>query len=232
MKHKKHPKLRKAFNIISWVLIAVLLCFVLWGVILRINHEQVYVFGKRFDCVLSNSMSSTNEVIREDYEEKGWNDRYQKGDLVTSIKITDETELSEGDVVLFVNPENNKITCHRIVKINYVANNYTFVIRADTAKPGEEDGGRAFLKNELQSKVVGRTAGLGYVFSYLTGFYGMIAEFGIVLILVGYEFVDDYLKKKESKSGNGDKLEENPVDVDFVLTSSPKESVEQKNEEK
>lgn len=232
MKHKKHPKLNKAFNIISWVLIAILLCLAVWGAILRINHEQVYVFGKRFDCVLSNSMSSTNEVIREEYEEKGWNDRYEKGDLVTSTKITDETELSEGDVVLFINPENNKITCHRIVKINYVANNYTFVIRADTAKPGEEDGGRAFLKNELQSKVVGRTGGLGYVFTYLTGFYGMIAEFGIILILLTYEFVDDYLKKKENNSENGDRLEKNPENMDSVLTSSSSENIEQKNEEK
>ena len=200
MEQKRKVDKRKVWDIVSWILVGILFIIAAFGLFLRFRRNQVYFFGKRYDAVLSKSMATVNEVIREDYEEKGWTNQFKKGSLLVSTKITEETELKAGDIVIFINPDSNKITAHRIVSVGYNGNENVYTIRADAAKPGEEDGGRAFLKNELQSKVVNSVPFFGYLAGYITSFWGIMAEAGIIVIFVVYELITS---KKEEKEKSG-----------------------------
>ena len=198
MENIKENKTKKTWDIVSWILVVIIFLIALFGLFLKIRKNQVYFFGNRYDAVLSDSMATTNEVIRIDYEEKGWTNQFKKGALLVSTKIVESTDLKEGDVVIFVNPDSNKITSHRIVKISFNGNENVYTIRADAAKPGEEDGGRAFLKNELQSKVVKSVPFVGYICGYLTSFWGMVAEMGVIAVYIVYQVITSKNEKEES----------------------------------
>ena len=211
---------KKVWNIISWILVGIIFFVAAFGLFLRFRRNQVYFFGKRYDAVLSKSMATTNEVIREEYKEKGWTNQFKKGALLVSVKIDEDTELSAGDIVLFVNPDSNKLTAHRIVSTSFNGNEDVYVIRADAAKPGEEDGARAFQRTELQAKVVKSVPFFGYVAGYITSFWGIMAEAGIIVVFVVYEFITS---KKEEKEKSGQIVSESgqslPLPIEEAKTS-------------
>ena len=209
---------KKVWNIISWILVGIIFIVAAFGLFLRFRRNQVYFFGKRYDAVLSKSMATTNEVIREEYKEKGWTNQFKKGALLVSIKIEEDTELSAGDIVLFVNPDSNKLTAHRIVSTSFNGNENVYVIRADAAKPGEEDGARAFQRTELQAKVVKSVPFFGYVAGYITSFWGIMAEAAIIVIFVVYEFLSS---KKEEKEKSGQIVTESTQSLPLQAEKEP-----------
>ena len=197
MKQNSTPRKHKVWDIISWIFVIFIFAIASLGLVLRFKRNQVYFFGNRYDAVLSDSMATTNEVIREEYEQKGWTNQFKKGSLLVSTKIEKDTELKAGDIVIFINPDSNKITAHRIVNVIFNGNEDVYTIRADAAKPGEEDGQRAFQRSELQSKVKSAVPVVGYIAGYVTSFWGIIAEVGVIAIYIVYQVV---ISKKEEKA--------------------------------
>ena len=204
MEQKNKLNKRKVWDIVSWIIVGILFIIAAFGLFLRFRRNQVYFFGNRYDAVLSDSMATVNEVIKEEYEEKGWTNQFKKGSLLVSTKITEETDLKLGDIVIFINPDSNKITAHRIVAVGFNGNENIYTIRADAAKPGEEDGQRAFQKSELQSKVKNSIPFIGYVCGYITSFWGITAEASVIVIYVVYQYLAQKNAEKE-KSGQGAK---------------------------
>ena len=248
MKQKSTPKKHKAWDIISWILVIFIFAIASLGLVLRFKRNQVYFFGNRYDAVLSNSMATTNEVIREEYEQKGWTNQFKKGTLLVSTKIEEDTELKAGDIVIFINPDSNKITAHRIVNVIFNGNEEVYTIRADSAKPGEEDGQRAFQRSELQSKVKSAVPVVGYIAGYVTSFWGIIAEVSVITIYIVYQAITSKkeekaksaqiansdqslpLPKEEAKTSEVSKIEENKVEP--IPAVEEKKPEEEKVEEK
>ncbi len=217
---------RKVWDIVSWILVGIVFIIAAFGLFLRFRRNQVYFFGKRYDAVLSKSMATTNEVIRQEYEEKGWTNQIRKGALVVSIKVESNTELNAGDIVLFLNPDSNKITSHRIVNVSFNGNEDVYTIRADAAKPGEEDGQRTFLKSEIQSKVIYSIPVLGYFAGYITSFWGITAEVSIIVIYIVYQYI--ILKKTEKEKSA---QISNESAQSFLLQTKSKNKIEKKTKD-
>ena len=92
----------------------VFLIFALICAIAHMNGANFYLFGNRYDVVLTNSMSSKNEKYKDFL--KGHNDQYQAFDVVVSKKVTKPTQLKQYDVVIY---EDRYVgtNMHRIVDV-------------------------------------------------------------------------------------------------------------------
>lgn len=85
------------------------------SVIVRINGGALYLFGNRYDVVLSNSMATKNEKHLDFLE---GTTQFQKNDIIVSSKVEENTEINVKDVILFLNQDyNNNLTAHRVVNI-------------------------------------------------------------------------------------------------------------------
>lgn len=135
VKHK-HSKKKIILNIVFYTVMAIFYIFVIVGVISRFNNGAFYIFGNRYDVVLSSSMASVNPVNKEFL--KG-TDRLHRNDLIKSHVIDDNTELNLKDIVLFNNPyDGNKLTVHRIVEINEIGDSIKFGAISKTTIEGVE----------------------------------------------------------------------------------------------
>ena len=111
-------------NIIFYTFAALLYAFIAYELVCKFTGNNVYLFGNRFDVVLTDSMSAKNENHLDFLEGTS---QIQPFDLVTSSKINKDTVLKEKDVVLFKNPKLNNITdMHRIVNITEKGDEITF----------------------------------------------------------------------------------------------------------
>lgn len=111
--NQKKKKKTLIINVLLYVISAILLIITVFGVIARLSSTNgLFIFGNRFDVVLTNSMSAKNP----EYEEflRGHDNQIQKFDLVVSKQIASEEELSVYDIVLFRNPGIG-VDMHRIV---------------------------------------------------------------------------------------------------------------------
>lgn len=121
---KKHSKKKIIINIIFYTVMALFYIFVIFGVISRFNNGAFYIFGNRYDVVLSNSMATVDPVNKDFLE---GTERLHRNDLIKSEKINDNTELNLKDIVLFNNPyDGNRLTVHRIVRITEIGDKLEF----------------------------------------------------------------------------------------------------------
>lgn len=108
-------KKKLATNILFYSVAIFLYAYIAYELACKFTGNQVYLFGNRYDVVLTDSMSEKNENHLDFLEGTS---QIQAFDLVGSSKITDDTELKVKDIVLFTNPDlNNKTDMHRIVNI-------------------------------------------------------------------------------------------------------------------
>lgn len=196
-KFRKKKKSNIVFDVICYVLAAILMFIVIYGLVCKFKGNDVYLFGYRTDIVTSESMSFVNDDIKVQEFLDGHNDRLYKGDLIFSKKVDETTELKLYDVVLFQNFQNNgKITVHRIVNIFERDGKLRYTIRADTANFESDDG--AYERKYIVAKLEGRLPGAGYVYSFITSIYGYIMIAGLIIIV----FVTDALLSKATYEEN------------------------------
>ena len=109
---KKASKKKLVIDILCYTVIGISFLLALTGIILKFNHNSLYIFGKTYDVVLTDSMSSKNPEWEEFL--KGHDDQIQPLDLVGSVKVEYERQLDVYDIVIFYNPSVGK-DMHRIV---------------------------------------------------------------------------------------------------------------------
>lgn len=143
---RKRSKAWKVWNVISWILILLFLFTVLIELIFKFTGRDVYLFGTRFDVVLTDSMSVKNKKYEKFLEGK---DQIQAFDLVLSKKVDEKTELNVYDVVLFNNPEIGT-DMHRIVNKGIKGDEFAFS-NVDVVKYLGQD---MVHMNQLSSKLV------------------------------------------------------------------------------
>jgi|GEM_PF-3343001 len=134
---EKKSKKSIVFNIIIYSLVFLFFGFATIGIIFRASGNNFYLFGYRFDVVLTDSMSSKNPEY-EDFLE-GHDNQYQAFDVVMSKKVNEDDELSVYDVVLFDNPLVGT-DMHRIVGKDYDKYNKATLYNSNFSQLNGYDG--------------------------------------------------------------------------------------------
>lgn len=163
-------KVKKAWDIVSTVLVVLVVLFAILLVGVRLFDIQVF-------SVISGSMEP----------------EYPVGSLIY-VKEVDPSELEVDDVITYVLPNNTPST-HRIVRID--EENQLIYTKGDAND--HEDSAPVHFKN-LIGKPIFTIPLLGYIAHYIQhppGMYVAIALAAILLILV---FLPDLLKKDEKKN--------------------------------
>lgn len=125
-------------NIILYVISGILILLTTLGIIVRLsNAGALYVFGNRFDIVLTGSMSAKNPEYADFL--KDCNNQIQPFDLVISKKVSSEKELDVFDIVLFQNPGIG-VDMHRIVGKKLISSNRLTATNSYYKKIGNYEG--------------------------------------------------------------------------------------------
>lgn len=171
-------KIKRAWDIVSTVLVVIVVIF-------AILLAGVRLFGVQVFSVISGSMEP----------------EYPVGSLIYVKKI-DPTEIEVNDVITYVLPNDTPST-HRVIRID--EENQLFYTKGDANKT--EDGAPVHFKNLIGTPIF-KIPLLGYIAYYIQhppGMYIAIAAGAILLILV---FLPDLFQKDEKKNkkspSNGD----------------------------
>ncbi len=194
-KLQKGKKKAKAIDILTVTISLLLFLFISYEIAVKISGNSIYLFGIRSDVVASDSMSSKNPDSDIQSFLSGHDDQFEKGDIVYSVKIDENTELNVYDCVMFLHPDTGNLTIHRIVDIIERDGTTRYLLRADTASSSSGDG--AFPRSMLIAKKVGMLPKMGYVLAFLQSFYGMLFGVGAIFILL---LLDFFLGKEKKKS--------------------------------
>lgn len=110
-KKKARTGARIVGKVLASILVASLFVFVAVELYYKFTQKTLYVFNRRFDVVLTDSMSKKHEAYEEFLKDT---EQIQAFDFVVSEKVTDKTKLDVFDVVIFNNPDIGT-DMHRIV---------------------------------------------------------------------------------------------------------------------
>ena len=198
----KRKKSKLIIDIILDVFCVFLFLLASYKLVLKFTNNSLYLFGVRSDVVLSDSMSFVSDDKKVQKFLKGHDDRLEKGDLVYSTKVKNDTELNVYDIVIFKNMDNGKDTIHRIVDIrdgkDYLDGETRYVIRADTAKYTETDG--AYTRDQIKAKYKSRVKGIGNIYRFFSSIYGFILDIGLIFIVILFQYLDDKYYGKKIKN--------------------------------
>jgi len=171
----KNTGIKRVWNIVSIILIAIMVLLVILLVGVRLIGFQPY-------SVLSGSMEPT----------------YHTGSLIYVKKI-DPQDVKEGDPITFVLDENLTVATHRVIKID--EENQHFYTKGDANE--YPDASPVHFKN-LIGKPAFTIPYMGYVASYIQnppGRYIAIAAAAIILLLIFLpDLFDDSKKKGKGKA--------------------------------
>ena len=162
-------KLKRAWDIVSTVLVVIVVIFAILLAGVRLFGVQVY-------SVISGSMEP----------------KYPVGSLIY-VKEVDPAEIRVNDVITYVLP-NDMPSTHRVIRID--EENQLFYTKGDANEA--EDGSPVHFKN-LRGTPVFKIPYLGYVAYYIQhppGMYIAIAVGAVLMILV---FLPDLFKKGKKK---------------------------------
>ena len=162
----KKSSIRKTWNVISSILVALVVLLALLLVGARLFGLQVYT-------VLSGSMEPT----------------YHTGSLIYVRPCAPE-DVQVGDPITFVLNEDLDVVTHRVVSID--AENQHFYTKGDAnAAP---DGAPVYFKN-LIGRPVFTIPYLGYVSHWISNPPGMYLAIALALVLILLTFLPDMLRK-------------------------------------
>ena len=166
----KKSSIRKTWNVISSILVALVVLLALLLVGARLFGLQVYT-------VLSGSMEPT----------------YHTGSLIY-VKKVDPYTIRDGQVITFMLDENT-IATHRVVGVVPDEEDSTVVRFRTKGDANEtEDGGLVHYKNVIGTPVF-TIPYLGYVSHWVSNPPGMYLAIALALVLIILTFLPDMLRK-------------------------------------
>lgn len=164
---------KKTWNVISTVLVAIVVIIALLLVGARVFGLQVY-------AVLSGSMEPT----------------YHVGSIIY-VKSVDPSEIKVGDPITFVMNEQLTVATHRVVRID--TENSSFYTKGDA---NDDPDAAPVHFNNLLGKPVFTIPYLGYISSYVQSPPGIYIAVGVGVLLLALAFLPDMLdsdKKEKQK---------------------------------
>lgn len=184
----------KASDIVLTITGTILLTITAVLVIAKFINKDQLVFGVRSDVVLTDSMSTINDEVKEEYVENGWTNQLAVHDWIFTTKVNDENDIQIGDIVTYNNPIAG-VTTHRIIDIKEYFGVKYYTIRADGAKKSDRDGDFKF--DAIIGKVTHNAGQFGQVIYFLQTIYGTILLVGLAIICFLYSFFSDAIEKKQ-----------------------------------
>lgn len=173
---------KKAWDIISAVLVGLVVLVAVGLLLLRVMGYQVY-------NVVSGSMEPT----------------YSVGDLIY-VKSVDPDAVKVGDPITFVLNENLVVATHRVIRID--AENRHFYTKGDANETA--DAAPVHFNNLIGIPTVSIPK-LGYVSDFVQNPPGTYVAIGAGLLLIVALFLPDILGKKSPEKQEGKTKEETPV---------------------
>lgn len=165
-----NPKLKKIWDTVTTVLVALVMIFALFLLGTRLMGYQVY-------NVISGSMEPT----------------YSVGDLLY-VKTVDPDSIQVGDPITFVLNEDLVVATHRVVEIDAV--NRHFYTKGDANDT--VDAAPVHFNNVIGVPQFSIPL-LGYVSDYIQHPPGMYVAIGLGVVLLAVVFLPDLLKKKNKE---------------------------------
>ena len=167
-----NPKLKKAWDVVSGILVT---CVVILAVLLM----GARIVGLQVFNVVSGSMEPT----------------YSVGDLIY-VKSAKPEDIKVDDVITFVLNEDLVVATHRVVDIDQ--ENQCFITKGDYKNDQDPPDPPVHFKN-LIGKPIFSIPLLGYVSDFIQHPPGSYITIGVMALLVAAVFLPDLLKKKEKK---------------------------------
>lgn len=146
-KEKKPFDKKKFFNILSYVGVSVFFLFALICAIAKFNGAKFALFGRRYDVVLTNSMSEKSEKYKSFLE--GHDDQFKAFDLAVSKKIKSPEDLHVYDVVIYKD-RTIGTNMHRIVGIEEDGHDEIRYLNSNVLTLGDKTG---ICLTDVDSKV-------------------------------------------------------------------------------
>ena len=194
VKQKKVIKVIK--NIAFYTFLVILIPILAYAVIYKIKGNNPQIGSTTVMVVGSGSMSfkrQTNDYLFGQ-DDKVFNYQFKKGDIILLKKITDNSDLSQYDVICYYDSKLGKNIIHRIRLINEDNGVIKYTTRGDANT--DDDDFKPVLKDILGKYEGGRIVFLGNLILFIQDPIG-ITTFILLLYLL---FMIDYFLKKLNKA--------------------------------
>ncbi len=195
--------LMKTARWILYILIGLFVGFVLWNGIDKTTEYNFPFFGLRMSVISSESMASVHPD-NEDFL-SGHDGRLSKNDLIFTLAVPSIEDLEVYDVITFLD-EDNGLTCHRIVRIDYEDGQIWTRGDANNVLDG------VVTIDEVKGRVIGTIPGIGVITLYLNSPYGLLGvSLAFAILFTALIIMSEMDKKDPPRS-----LEETIDDVESM----------------
>ena len=177
------------FNVIFYVIIALIFASAVWGLVCKFTGEDTYsFFGFKLYRVATPSMSRVNEEYSEFLE--GHTEQMQVGDLILIRNLKEDENPKVYDIVTF--RMGGKTIVHRVVNIDDEGVWYTTRGDANNNTDGER------TREEFTGTYVANLGGFaGDLVGFVQSWYGVAAMAGCGFVIFAVLFVLELLRRKE-----------------------------------
>lgn len=190
IKKDKKTVMHKVLSILSIILCAILVPVLIVNIILIVkshtNPNEVPSFGNSVPMVvLTDSMYPTIE----------------SGDLII-LEKTEAEQVKKGDIITFFDPkgDGSSTITHRVNDVIFEDGKILFQTKGDANNVADKE---LILSDNLIGVYNKRIPGIGNIIMFMANSKTLIICVAILLvILVGYDFIDNKNKDKQSKEEN------------------------------
>lgn len=177
------------FNVIFYVIIALIFASAIWGIICKYTGSDTYsFFGYKLYRVASPSMSRVNDSYSDFLE--GHTEQMQVGDLILIRNLKENENPEVYDIVTF--RMGGKTIVHRVVDIDESGEWYTTRGDANNNTDGER------TRDEFTGMYVANLGGFaGDLVGFVQSWYGVVAMAGCGFVIFAVLFVLELIKLKE-----------------------------------
>ena len=177
------------FNVIFYVIIALIFASAVWGLVCKFTGEDTYsFFGFKLYRVATPSMSRVNDEYSEFLE--GHTEQMQVGDLILIRNLKEDENPKVYDIVTF--RMGGKTIVHRVVDVDDEGVWYTTRGDANNNTDGER------TRDEFTGTYVANLGGFaGDLVGFIQSWYGVAAMAGCGFVIFAVLFVLELLRRKE-----------------------------------
>lgn len=194
---------KKIFDILSWILIAVLVLTVIFTVVSRINNSTPSLFGYSIYRVSSGSMSPELEV----------------GDVILGKAVDDPMEITVGDIVTYEGRGelSGKLITHKVIVAPHEEEG---IIKLQTKGVANEIPDSPINVDRVVSVVITKVEFLTAFYDFFFSPWGLLTAIALIILV----FIDELIIMAKTIAGF-DKTQK-PKSIDEIIDRMQNENAE------
>lgn len=190
---KRHRIIRRVKQVLSIVVIAILVPFLILAIISKAQNGVVMIFDKGIIGVASGSMS---EKHKDNTYLSNYDNQFDTYDLIVIEKVKSAESLKKYDVIVYTNGDGVNII-HRIIGIEYTDSGVKYVTRGDSNNQTDK-------YKPAFDEVIGRYTGqkvslVGIFVMFLQSYSGIVTAAAVIYCLLMIERIGDKINRKENE---------------------------------